>query len=271
MKRLPAPATLEDLEAFCAYVWAVSPDEPDREMLQEMFRGAAAHMCRIPIRDLEMGEAASHLEVPGRARVYAALPSITRPPILVECGRVIDGHHRLRDAISRGETEILAYELVDADEIDALRTQAQAVELRWWLGGTTVVDRARNPLPVFHGTSAQFEEFEPNPRGLFFALDPAVATGFSTIRGGHPRVLQAFLRIERPWTIIRYGDTVPYSQQLDQTPGALAAQGYDGIWCPDDQVWIAFWPEQVRIAVPDVHRHRESARPMLRKREREIG
>lgn len=269
---MPVTPTLDDAAAIAAYVEATTPGEVDVEFVEECFRGAAAYLRRVRVEDLRPGDRSSHLEVLGRARLYASLPAEGRPPIVVEAGEVRDGHHRLRDAIRRGETDILAYEVVDADQLERHRPQAELVELQWWWMATSKVrDEEGRPLAVYHGTSADFDEFAPNPRGLFFALAPEAATPFSLIRKGRPRVLQAYLRIENPWPMVRYADDVPYSRMVDQTPQALAAQGYDGIWCPDDSVWIAFTPDQVRIADPDVRRPRELCQQEPRRRERQAA
>ena len=44
---------------------------------------------------------------------------------------------------------------------------------------------------------------------------------------------------------------MPYSQQLDQSASALAARGYDGIYAPDERVWVAFSPEQIEVLAHD--------------------
>lgn len=101
---------------------------------------------------------------------------------------------------------------------------------------------------VYHGTSQPFERFGHNPAGLFFAEDLMKATSYASIRlGPTPRVIRAELTINRPWTLIRYGLDVPYRDQLDQSVPTLAAQGFDGIHIPEEGVWVAFSPDQVRV------------------------
>ncbi|VTU44226.1 hypothetical protein [Variovorax sp. RA8] len=104
------------------------------------------------------------------------------------------------------------------------------------------------PTIVFHGTSATFDAFAPNPRGIFFAEQFNSAASYQRIRkAGEPRVIAASVDIRNPWTIIRYGLDVPYSQQADQSATALKARGFDGMYMPHERVWVAFEPEQIGI------------------------
>lgn len=109
------------------------------------------------------------------------------------------------------------------------------------------------PALVYHGTGASFEEFAHNERGLFFAERYNLAASFARIRETDtPRVIAAVLDIVKPWTTITYGDDVPYRDQIDQSPAAIMARGYDGIHLPAARVWIALRPNQVTVIDPDV-------------------
>ncbi|WP_298705629.1 hypothetical protein [Variovorax gossypii] len=111
------------------------------------------------------------------------------------------------------------------------------------------------PRIVYHGTEACFEAFAPNERGLFFAESYRLAASFSGIRkAGAPRVIAAALDISNPWTSITYGDDVPYRDQVDQSPAAIEAQGFDGIYMPASRVWIALRPNQVSVIDPNIAR-----------------
>lgn len=118
-----------------------------------------------------------------------------------------------------------------------------------WFGDSKVTTADGKPLVVYHGTGADFDAFADNPNGIFFGSDPNVAARYSGIRQGAPRVLPVYLSIKNPWTIIRYGDEVPYSQQKDQSKEALKREGYDGIYRAEDGVWIAFDPTQIKSAI----------------------
>ncbi len=261
----PAPLLFNARE-IANYIAMQSPDFIDHELVEESFHGAGAHLRWMPLADLTMGPTSGHMQVPERTLQYAQLPPGTRPPIVVEDGLVQDGHHRVRDALARGEHRILSYEVVDECELEAHRQPAEEVECSWWLAPSKVVDGDGVLLSVFHGTSAAFEMFEPNPRGIFFAQDWDKAATFSRIRKGEPRVIRANLRIVRPWVFVRYADDVPYSRQIDQRPEALIAKGYDGAFSREDNVWIVFSPEQICILDADAPRPGELC--LERERER---
>ena len=143
-------------------------------------------------------------------------------------------------------------------------THRSCGELELWMSDSKVVDAQGRGLAVYHGTHATFDRFAPNPRGIFFAEDWAAAATFSSIRkpvGGHSGlVLEARLRITNPWTVIRYADDFPYCRMVDQSVPAIAARGFDGMFCPEDRVWIAFDPQQIRIVerVPEGRSERQA-------------
>jgi hypothetical protein len=263
-----APAVLKSARAIASYVENISPDEVDTERVEECFRGAAAYMCWMDVSDLGSGPADSHRRVPKRQRLYCGMPASSRPPILVQGGSVEDGHHRLRDAVARGEKRILAYEVVDEDEIELHRQQAEQVEFAWWTSDTQVLDESGQALAVFHGTCFEFDEFDSNPRGIFFSQDRQKALSYCGVHARKPgaavpRLIEARLRIRNPWNYVSYGLDVPYRDQLDQSCPALMKKGYDGLFMPEEGVWVAFDARQVRIA------HSEPVeREIQRRRER---
>lgn len=122
-----------------------------------------------------------------------------------------------------------------------------------WFGASKVVRPDGSPQVVYHGTSADFDVFHVDHKGVFFTANPDVARPYSMMRSGTPNTIPAFLSIQNPWTLIQYADDVPYIHQVDQTPTALKAQGYDGILCPNESgrgdVWIAFEASQIKSAI----------------------
>ena len=120
------------------------------------------------------------------------------------------------------------------------------------LSQTSAVDALGKPLTLHHGTSAQFYDFLPNPRGIFLAETHAQAEPYSRIRKGVPVIKVVHLAAKRPWTMVRYSLDTPYCNQIDQSVESLRARGYDSIHCPDERVWIAFEPEQIINANPGV-------------------
>lgn len=129
-----------------------------------------------------------------------------------------------------------------ADALARLRTEGP------WFQGSLATDGLGLPMALYHGTSVDFEQFADNDRGIWMAEDPEQAALFSGIRSGAARVLKLHASIRRPWITVRYGSDFPYSRMLDQAIPALKALGYDGIYRPQDRVWVAFEPHQVRSA-----------------------
>ena len=113
---------------------------------------------------------------------------------------------------------------------------------------TKVSDALGQALAVFHGTSARFDAFGQNERGIFFAETRACAEPYARIgRGPDPRIITAHLVVRNPWTMIRYADDFPFSRMMDQSITALRAKGYDAIHNAQDKVWIVFDAEQIKV------------------------
>lgn len=113
---------------------------------------------------------------------------------------------------------------------------------------TKVIDEDGLHLPVFHGTSFEFQFFKDSPEGIFFAEDRKKAVSFTKVnKGPLPRVIEVELDINNPWEYIYYDDSHPYKDQLIQTKAHLSELGYDGIHMGKEGVWIAFFPEQIEI------------------------
>ena len=87
---------------------------------------------------------------------------------------------------------------------------------REFFGASKVVDKDGEPLPVFHGTADDFSVFgheragestghATSPLGHFFTPDRAQADGYArNASDGRPadeRVVDAYLRIEKPYTM----------------------------------------------------------------------
>lgn len=121
------------------------------------------------------------------------------------------------------------------------------------IGPRWLKDAHGGDLLLYHGTSASFEEFASNPRGIFFAENASDARNFSAIRrGGRPRVIEARVCVTKVWEVIRYGQDVPYSQMVDQSVAALKAQGFDAMHDPIDRRWVIFDPKQIDMLRSDI-------------------
>lgn len=106
---------LEDKHAIARHVESQSPDYVDFDLIADNFFGMRAVLRMVPIHELDGSVQDNHIRVVTNERAYAKLPAGTRPPLLVHTdGDVADGRHRWRDAVKRGETEILCYVVEEA-------------------------------------------------------------------------------------------------------------------------------------------------------------
>lgn len=165
------------------------------------------------------------------------------------------------------------------------REQEETPEFKAWFGDSQVVDASGKPLVVYHGTNADFSEFEPagmnesrHPSALlgnFFTTSPKVAEEFTYAEDAS--IIPAYLKMVKPFTMT-WGEFrrkfVPKDSQY-QEPGdvmweriadkaedltaSLAADGYDGIHVighknsidPEGKAdnWIVFDPKQIKSAI----------------------
>jgi hypothetical protein len=128
-----------------------------------------------------------------------------------------------------------------------------------WLGGSRAVDAAGNPLVMYHGTSSDFESFDPkmtgrtygsDKKGVFLAENPdqahnaAIDSRFSV--GGAENIMPVHVRMENPYSP---GLTTQQFDEADKAKIFKAAKkaGADGIRL-DDGTWIALSPTQIKSA-----------------------
>jgi len=152
--------------------------------------------------------------------------------------------------------------------------QTETAALRRWFGESRVVDENGEPLVVYHGTGADFSQFETP---AFFTEDPEIAGQYASGQrreSSAENVMPAYLRIENPVRIEDFQDLEDAIGPLENLNiGAfdevwealedqnvideLQAAGYDGVdfrgdASPDFNVphrsWVAFRPEQVKSA-----------------------
>jgi GNAT superfamily N-acetyltransferase len=104
-------ASTLDEDGLIAFAWeCVHEDEIDEvndEFIDEMFEGASAVLKRVPIAGLKLN---GGVEVGYKSKQYRKLTT-EAPPIIVNGStkEVMDGNHRLREALRRGQSDILAY------------------------------------------------------------------------------------------------------------------------------------------------------------------
>ena len=107
------PPSLDDPVEIAAWVETLSPYEVDAERIEEMFTGCRAVLRSVDLTTLSINE---DINIPDAHRQSECdrLPIETTPPILVEEGKIIDGGHRCRSLIARGQHVWLAYVIEDA-------------------------------------------------------------------------------------------------------------------------------------------------------------
>jgi hypothetical protein len=103
-----------------------------------------------------------------------------------------------------------------------------------WFSGSKVVDSSGSPLVVYHGTSSEFDEFDPAASpvnddgymgaGSYFIADKKLATQYSLMasdnKPGTPRVVAAYLSIETPVVISQSDQTYGMTrEELDRIVG----------------------------------------------------
>jgi hypothetical protein len=103
------PETLSGYELI-DYVVDQSTDDIDPEMVENYFgRDASAQLMLVPIESLREGDPDHNIPSRQKAKEYAKLDPATMPPLVVEDGKIMDGNHRYRDAVTRGLKSLWCY------------------------------------------------------------------------------------------------------------------------------------------------------------------
>jgi hypothetical protein len=118
-----------------------------------------------------------------------------------------------------------------------------------WFGDSKVVDENGSPLVVYHGTGANFQEFNTTKEGQFgkgayFSNQPSYASGFAKF-GKEPNVIPVYLSLKNPFVIETVLDIPSVSK--------LKKKGFDGIIRKEigaDGIeyieYVAWSPEQIK-------------------------
>jgi hypothetical protein len=108
-----------------------------------------------------------------------------------------------------------------------------------WFQGSQVVDQLGNPLKVYHGTRANFDEFDLDKCAMgviWFSSDESKILSGESGACGTSFIKEAYLSIKNPagWDAYdKYGI------------GELKSQGYDGIFLDDN--YVVFDPSQIKV------------------------
>lgn len=99
---------------IASYIESVSPSYVDEEQIEEYVgRMASATLKSVPISWLHEGKPDINIRNARNEKRYAKMNPKTVPPLVAwEDGRIIDGNHRYRVAVSTGITQILCYVVV---------------------------------------------------------------------------------------------------------------------------------------------------------------
>lgn len=101
----------------------------------------------------------------------------------------------------------MARELIRAEEKKTEGLVTEAPKFKDWIAGTKVVDDNGRPLRVYHGTKAQFEQFDAahagdgvggEAQGLFFTSSAKEASGYAAGDASGGRVIPSYLAMHDP-------------------------------------------------------------------------
>ena len=125
--------------------------------------------------------------------------------------------------------------------------QTNTSAFKKWFGDSKVVDENGNPLVMYHGTTADFTEFDTSKRaiageGSFFSSTPS--NSFAQGEGG--RMIPAYLSFKNPKVI----DLAKESDDILKKK--FISQGYDSVILMRDgeiKTAVAFYPNQIKSAI----------------------
>lgn len=142
----------------------------------------------------------------------------------------------------------------------AAPTDSQA--FKDWFEQSKVVNADGTPMVVYHGTGEEFAAFDrrllatatghaSSGLGFFFTPDRAGAESYAEKASNYVPadavVLDVYLSIQNPKTM-----TLAEAQSFEDAAEAaltrmmLQSQGFDGVWIPEQNAWVAFEPTQVK-------------------------
>ena len=136
-----------------------------------------------------------------------------------------------------------------------------------WFGKSKIVDKDGHPLVVYHGTNADFDQFDPNlvgtnfevsTGGFFFSSSKTAAKDYADDtareRGGTPSVIEVNLGIDNPLVINATGNPDRYfdkarfvilSEATDGDHDGIVVNGFDADGEPQS-LYLVFEPDQIR-------------------------
>jgi hypothetical protein len=142
----------------------------------------------------------------------------------------------------------------------AAPTDSQA--FKDWFEQSKVANSDGTPMVVYHGTGEEFAAFDrrllatatghaSSGLGFFFTPDRAGAESYAEKASNYVPadavVLDVYLSIQNPYTM-----TLAEAQSFEDAAEAaltrmmLQSQGFDGVWIPEQNAWVAFDSNQIK-------------------------
>jgi len=133
---------------------------------------------------------------------------------------------------------------------------------RAWFGNSKVVDNRGRPLVVYHGTNADFSEFDhaskgrnyPDTAGFFFTSNPRHAHSYALgkdAKQGTPNIMPVYVSLQNPMVIKTKNDAGGYwyARLSTTVPEEARRKGHDGIIVigrGGERIVIAFEQHQIK-------------------------
>lgn len=181
-------------------------------------------------------------------RLDAGVPEAERPAILREMDELADR------AIE--EKGLNAPRRADAQPVKNTDTP----QFQEWFAGSRAADEDGAPIRLYHGTSAEFSEFDTTggwTPGSWFAVAPGKSEAFGN------KTVPVYLSVRNPGTALdlakarqkvaaEMGEDAGRKETNEAVIRELESQGFDGIHAKNfngaggKEVWVAFRPEQIK-------------------------
>jgi hypothetical protein len=246
--------------------------EPD---IKEQEKAVVEQAADIEQRDTELAaieaKLTEELVAAGRTKQVAAVEAQLWTAIVRT--QTEKGEQTPAQFVAEHPLRVLAGEVVQGDAAEVLtQVDTDTDAFRTFFEGSKVVDEAGKPLTVYHGTAAEFTEFDASKierpgfgMGFHFAEEPDLAGWYAEQWSGGQRqqapekIVPVLLSIKKPFT----GNYYQFAADRGLTSNkaiteALIAEGYDGIRYNHGKIgrlgegpsmaWVAFKPTQIKSA-----------------------
>lgn len=110
------PLFLQNPSAVADYVSNHSPYEICSEQIEEMYIGCRARLRWTALNEIRLGPSSNNMEDETRQKICNHRPVETMPPLLVDDGQIMDGSHRFRSLMLKGQTHFWVYHIEDAPQ-----------------------------------------------------------------------------------------------------------------------------------------------------------